>query len=372
MKGEERFIQTALRLARKGVGRVEPNPAVGCVIVREGRIIGRGYHRRFGGPHAEIEALRDCAARGNDPAGATMFVTLEPCCHHGKTGPCTEAIIAAGISRVVAAVGDPAEYVAGKGLAQLRKAGITVEVGLCRAEAARLNAPFFKFAKTGLPWVILKWAQSRDGFLAQNKQDKTKWISNAKSRRDVHRLRRRCQAILVGVNTVIEDDPLLTPRPAMGKRPLRVIVDSRLRIPLSSRVLDTQKFPTLVVTTREGLRNRTAIHAIREQGAEIVAVPARDGRCDLKALLAELGKRNIQQLLVEGGATLLDCFVRARQADGVCAYIAPKKLDADGAAPLSESVRALADPARLQDSQIRRFDGDECIEGQIGPVNPRR
>ena len=305
-------MQTALRLARKGVGHVEPNPAVGCVIVRDGKIIGRGYHRRFGGPHAEIEALRDCAAKGHDPAGATIFVTLEPCCHHGKTGPCTEAIIAAGIGRVVAAVGDPAAYVAGKGFARLRKAGIAVEVGLCGEDAARLNAPFFKFARTGLPWVILKWAQSRDGYLARKKAGKRRWISNAESRRDVHRLRRRCQAILVGVNTVIEDDPLLTPRPSMGKRPLRVIVDSRLRIPPSSRVLDTREFPTLVVTTKQGLQNRTALHAIREQGAEIVAVPARQGRCDLRAILAELGKRNIQQLLVEGGPTILDCFVRAR------------------------------------------------------------
>jgi diaminohydroxyphosphoribosylaminopyrimidine deaminase / 5-amino-6-(5-phosphoribosylamino)uracil reductase len=365
---EERFMQTALRLARKGVGRVEPNPAVGCVIVRKGKIIGRGYHRRFGGPHAEIEALRDCAAKGQDPAGATMFVTLEPCCHQGKTGPCTAAIIAAGIGRVVAAVGDPAEYVAGKGFTKLRKSGIAVEVGLCGADAAGLNAPFFKFAKTGLPWVILKWAQSRDGFCARKITDKARWISNPKSRRDVHRLRRRCQAILVGVNTVIEDDPQLTPRPAMGKRPLRVIVDSRLRIPLSSRVLDTRKFPTLVVTTREGLRNRTALHAIRERGAEIVAVPARDGRCDLKALLANLGKRNIEQLLVEGGATLLDNFVRARQADGICAYIAPMKLGHEGAAPLSESVLALADPARLQEPQVRRFDGDACVEGRIHSV----
>ena len=144
MNREERFMQSVLRLARKGVGRVEPNPAVGCVIVRDGKIIGRGYHRRFGGPHAEIEALWDCAAKGHNPAGATIFVTLEPCCHHGKTGPGTEAILAAGIERVVAAVGDPAEYVAGKGFTRLRKAGIAVEVGVCRDEAARLNAPFFK------------------------------------------------------------------------------------------------------------------------------------------------------------------------------------------------------------------------------------
>lgn len=361
-------MQTALRLARKGVGRVEPNPAVGCVIVRDGKIIGRGYHRRFGGPHAEIEAMRDCAARGNDPAGATMFVTLEPCCHHGKTGPCTEAIIAAGIERVVAAIGDPAKHVAGKGFARLRKAGIAVEIGLCGREAARLNAPFFKFARTGLPWVILKWAQSRDGYLAHKKAGKRRWISNAESRRDVHRLRRRCQAILVGVNTVIEDDPLLTPRPAMGKRPLRVIVDSHLWIPVKSRVLDTRKFPTLIVTTRRGLWNRAAARIVHDKGVEIVTVPALEQRCNLRALLTELGKRGIQQLLVEGGPTILDSFVRAKLADAVCVYIAPKKLGADGAAPLSKSVKTLTNPARLYESQVRRLDSDICIEGLIGPI----
>lgn len=368
MRGEQRFMEMALRLARKGLGRVEPNPAVGCVIVRDGRILGRGYHRRFGGPHAEIEALRDCAARGHDPAGATMFVTLEPCCHTGKTGPCTEAIIAAGIGRVVAAIGDPAKHVAGKGFTRLRKAGIAVEVGLCGREAALLNAPFIHFARTGRPWVILKWAQSRDGFLARKKQDKAKWISSAKSRRDVHRLRRRCQAILVGVNTVIADNPLLTPRPALGKRPLRVIVDSRLRIPPYSRVLDAREFPTLIVTTRQGMRNRQVVEEIRARDAEFMVIPARHGHCGLQALVSELGKRGIQQLLVEGGPTILESFVKADLAEAICAYIAPIRLGNKGAAPLSKSVRVLTDPTGLYEVEVGLFGNDRCIKGLIRPV----
>lgn len=365
-------MEMALRLARKGLGRVEPNPAVGCVIVRDGRIIGRGYHRRFGGPHAEIEALRDCAAKGHDPAGATMFVTLEPCCHFGKTGPCTEAIIAAGIVRVVAAVGDPAKHVGGKGFARLRKAGVVVEIGLCGREAALLNSPFFHFARTGRPWVILKWAQSRDGFCARKKSSGQRWISNARSRRDVHRLRRRCQAILVGVNTVLKDDPLLTPRPAMGKRPLRVIVDGRLRIPPYSRVLDAREFPTLIATTKQALQDRILVGAIRARGAETVTVMAKRYRCDIRELLIELGKRGVQQLLVEGGPTILESFVKADLADAVCAYIAPKRLGNNGAAPVSKPVRALADPAHLYEAQVRRFDGDTCIEGMIRPFNHSR
>ncbi|NLH16012.1 MAG: bifunctional diaminohydroxyphosphoribosylaminopyrimidine deaminase/5-amino-6-(5-phosphoribosylamino)uracil reductase RibD [Phycisphaerae bacterium] len=369
MRDEQRFMEMALRLARKGLGRVEPNPAVGCVIVREGRIIGRGYHHRFGGPHAEIEALRDCAAQGHDPAGATMFVTLEPCCHTGKTGPCTEAIIAAGIGRVVAAVGDPAKHVAGKGFARLRKAGIAVEVGLCGREAALLNAPFIHFARTGRPWVILKWAQSRDGFLARKKTDKSKWISNTQSRRDVHRLRRRCQAILVGVKTIIQDNPLLTPRPAMGKRPLRVVVDSRLRIPPYSRVLDAREYPTLVVTTKQGLRNREDVaQTICARGARMGTVPLRQGACDLGVLLTELGKLGVQQLLVEGGPKVLNSFVKNKLADAVCVYIAPKKLGVGGTAPLSKTVQVLTNPNRLYEAEVVRFGHDQCVKGLIRPI----
>jgi diaminohydroxyphosphoribosylaminopyrimidine deaminase/5-amino-6-(5-phosphoribosylamino)uracil reductase len=297
-----------------------------------------------------------------------MFVTLEPCCHHGKTGPCADAIVAARIGRVVVAVVDPAEYVAGKGIDRLREAGIAVEVGVCGSEAARLNAPFFKFAKTGLPWIILKWAQSRDGFCARKKTDDTKWISNPQSRRDAHRIRRRCQAILVGVNTIIEDDPLLTPRPSMDKRPLRIILDSRLRIPVSSRVLDTAKFSTLIVTTRQGMKNHTAEEAIHNKGAEILERTNAQDQCDIRALLVELGKRKIQQLLVEGGPTILDRFIRSNLADAVRVYIAPMVLGKGGIAPISNCTKELANPANLYDAKIIRFEKDECIDGMIRPM----
>lgn len=297
-----------------------------------------------------------------------MYVTLEPCCHYGKTGPCTEAIIPARIGRVVTAVVDPAEYVSGKGIARLRQNGIPVDVGICHQEALRLNAPFFKFAKTGLPWVILKWAQSRDGYLARIKSKNQQWISNPQSRRDAHRLRRRCQAILVGVNTIIEDDPRLTPRPSMGRCPLRIVLDSRLRIPLSSRVLDTRKFPTLIVTTRQGM-DQTVVKAIQDKGVEILEFTHSQEQCDIRALLIDLGKRKIQQLLVEGGPTILNSFVKANLADSVRVYIAPMVLGNDGAAVLPDSVQALADPANLFEVQITRFEDDECIEGTIRPID---
>ncbi len=189
-------MQSALKLAEKGISSVEPNPAVGCIIIKAGQLIGKGYHKKFGGPHAEVNALEDCRTLGMTPEGGTMYVTLEPCCHQGKTGPCTQAIIGAGIARVIAATIDPSEHANGKGMEQLRQAGIEVEVGLCEQEARLLNAPFFKYVTTGKPWVVLKWAQSLDGKLAYADQSAEKrWITNEASRNDAHRLRRRVGAI---------------------------------------------------------------------------------------------------------------------------------------------------------------------------------
>ena len=260
----------ALKLAARGVGSVEPNPAVGAVIVKDGQIIGKGFHKKFGGPHAEINALVDCRAKGLDPVGAALYVTLEPCCHFGKTPPCADALIEAKIARVVTAVMDPSPHAAGKGIEKLRAAGIEVEVGICEKEAALLNAPFFKFAKTNLPWVILKWAQSIDGKLAYaNPAADGQWLSNGQSRKDAHDLRRRVQAILVGIKTVIADDPLLTPRPSKGKNPLRVVLDVDLRMPHESKLLQTAKeFPLLVVTSHHSLKYREEIahHIIRQGG----------------------------------------------------------------------------------------------------------
>jgi diaminohydroxyphosphoribosylaminopyrimidine deaminase/5-amino-6-(5-phosphoribosylamino)uracil reductase len=363
-----KFMDMALKLAARGVGSVEPNPAVGAVIVKNGQVIGKGFHKKFGGPHAEINALADCRAKGNNPAGATMYVTLEPCCHFGKTPPCADALIEAKIAKVVVAVVDPAVHCAGKGIEKLRAAGIDVELGICEKEAALLNAPFFKFAKTNLPWVILKWAQSIDGKLAYaNPTTDGQWLSNEQSRTDAHNLRRRVQAILVGINTVIADDPLLTPRPARGKTPLRVVLDVDLRMPHESKLLQTaSEFPLLVVTSHHSLKYREEIaHHIIKQGGQVLPLPMANGQCDLNVLLVELGKRGIQQLLVEGGPTVLASFLKQNLADEVRAYIAPKILGSAGAASIAEAMTHVTNALNLDNVTIKTFDSDICLSGMI-------
>jgi diaminohydroxyphosphoribosylaminopyrimidine deaminase/5-amino-6-(5-phosphoribosylamino)uracil reductase len=368
---DERFMRSALRLAEKGIGSVEPNPAVGCVITRSGRVIGRGYHRRFGGPHAEIEAIEDCRRRGTPPQGATMYVALEPCCHQGKTGPCTNAIIDAGIKRVVVATGDPSPHACGKGIEQLRRAGIEVEVGLLEDQARRLNAPFFKYAATGRCWVVLKWAQSIDGKLAWADQSAARrWISNEASRRDAHRLRRRVGAVVVGVNTVLKDDPLLTPRPSKGKKPLRVVLDESLQVPPTCRLLRTAKRGPVLVFTRDEAMSadpKTA-QQIAKKGAELLACPADQEASSLACLLGELGKRGIAQVLVEGGPTTLAAFLRQGLADEVCVYVAPKILGGEGAAPIAEAMSALTPSVRLDYVTIKAFGQDVRISG--APASP--
>jgi diaminohydroxyphosphoribosylaminopyrimidine deaminase/5-amino-6-(5-phosphoribosylamino)uracil reductase len=335
-------MQSALQLAARGLGSVEPNPAVGAVIVKNDKIIGRGWHKKFGGPHAEVNALADCKKQGTNPKGATMFVTLEPCCHFGKTGPCTDAIIAAKLKKVVVATLDPSKHANGKGIRQLRKAGVKVNVGLCEAEARLLNAPFMKFASTGKTWVTLKWAQSIDGKLAWAKtDDKHRWISCEYSRKDAHKLRRQVGAILVGINTVLKDDPLLTPRPARGKKPLRIVLDNHLRIPLNCKLMQTaQNVPLLIVTRAASLRTKAKkAKQIISRGAEILACPA--SRSNLQFLLTQLSKRGIQRLLVEGGPTIIGSFLKAKLADEVVIYVAPKILDAKGGADISWATNRL-------------------------------
>ena len=324
------YMEIALQLAARGLGNVEPNPVVGTVIVKNGKIIGRGWHKKFGGPHAEINALADCKKQGGSPKGATMFVTLEPCCHYGKTGPCTDAIIAAKLKRVVIATIDPSKHANGKGIRQLRKADIKVDVGLCRGEARMLNAPFVKFAATGKAWVTLKWAQTIDSKLAWAKTgDRRRWISCEESRKDAHKLRRRAGAILAGINTVLKDDPLLTPRPSNGKKPLRVVLDSRLRIPLNCRLLATAKdVPVLIVTADNTLRTKVKkAKQIRRAGAELLGFPI-GTKSNLKFLLDRLSQRGVQRLLVEGGAAVIGSFLKENLADEIIVYIAPKVLGA--------------------------------------------
>jgi diaminohydroxyphosphoribosylaminopyrimidine deaminase/5-amino-6-(5-phosphoribosylamino)uracil reductase len=355
-----KYIRTALELARKGRGSVEPNPMVGAVIVKNNKIIGKGFHEKFGGPHAEINALKNCKV---SPVGATLYVTLEPCCHFGKTPPCTDAVIKAGIKKVVAAAKDPTKKVAGKGFKILKKAGTEVVCGVCEKQAKELNAAFFKFAETKKPYVIVKWAQSKDGFLARS--DSKRWISSPASRKDVQKIRRRVQAVLVGINTVIQDNPMLTVRPDNGRQPLRVVLDSKLQIPLDCNLIQTAKqWPMCVFTTanchfdRNKSRyigtneaeksifkrfldsGRKAAYA-RNDNLEGVEVIQLKNEINLKTVLTELGKRNIQSVLVEGGVKVITSFLKKNLADEIIVYTSNETLGKNGKAKASAIMQKI-------------------------------
>lgn len=318
-------MRAALELARRGRGAVEPNPMVGAVIVRDGREIARGFHRRVGGPHAEPEALRAAAESGEDVRGATVYCTLEPCCHTNKrTAPCVPALIEAGVGRVVVAMEDPDPNVSGRGIELLRAAGIEVAVGVCETEARGLLAPYVKLRTQGRPWVICKWAQTRDGFLARP-DGQGRWVSGAESRRAVHELRGLCDAILVGIGTVFADDPLLTNRGDGPKRPARIVLDSRLRTPPNSRLIrSASDGPVLIATTRFAASHEVGrVDPLFHAGAEIIELPHAGEALDLGALLDELGRRDWTYLLVEGGPRVLRSFVSGGLTDELFVFTAP-------------------------------------------------
>lgn len=334
---DEQWMRRALALARRGVGKTAPNPAVGAVLVRGGKIIGEGWHRRAGGPHAEIEALQsaglfsgapargDCHPRaGSQRQDMTLYVTLEPCCTHGRTPPCTEAIIAVGVKRVVAAVTDPNPRHAGRGFQLLRRAGICVDVGLLAEEARQLNRPFNKWITSRLPWVIAKAALSLDGKMATATGD-SKWITSEMARREAHRLRAKVDAIMVGANTVIRDDPRLTVRHGVGGRqPWRVVVDGRGRSPLRSRVFrDEHRHRTIVLTTRQSAARWRQSLAL--QGVVVLVLTGQGGpMMKWRTVLRELGRLEITSVLAEGGGELLRGLFAARIVDEVVFFFAPK------------------------------------------------
>ena len=359
-------MHLALRLAAKGRGRVEPNPMVGALIVHNGQVIAQGYHQRFGAAHAEIVALENCP---QSPAGATMYVTLEPCCHHGKTGPCTQALINAGLAEVIVATQDPSSRVAGRGIQELRQAGIKVNLGPAEPEARRLNAPFFKLHRKGRPFVLLKWAQSLDGRIS-TPAGQSRWISNEESRRFVHRLRRQSQAILIGIGTALADDPLLTPRPAIkGRVPLRIVVDSRLRLPANSKLARTAgDAPLLIATTERALQtNKDTAAALKDSGVELCPVNPGPGPVDLAKLLDILGQREILSLMVEGGSEILTQFITQKLADEIYTFICPLVMGSKEApGPLdATSPDDISQALKLQNITTRTFANDLLIRGDL-------
>jgi diaminohydroxyphosphoribosylaminopyrimidine deaminase/5-amino-6-(5-phosphoribosylamino)uracil reductase len=294
-----------------------------------------------------------------------MYVTLEPCCHQGKTGPCTQAIISAGLAKVVVAMVDPSKHAGGKGIEQLRQAGIEVQTGLCETEARRLNAPFIKYASTGKCWVTLKWAQSIDGKLAWTSDGEQRWISNELSRKDVHKLRRRAQAILVGINTILADDPLLTARPSKGKKSTRIVLDNQLRIPPDCQLLRTaKKSPVMIVTRQHAVEaNPRVAEQVRKTGAELLVCPDIPDFSNPAFLLDELSRRGIAHLLVEGGPTVLTSFIKENLADEIIVYIAPKILGANGSAEITKPMTQLTESVDLVHVDIQRFGDDVRLSG---------
>jgi diaminohydroxyphosphoribosylaminopyrimidine deaminase / 5-amino-6-(5-phosphoribosylamino)uracil reductase len=324
---ETAWMREALALAAKGAGGAEPNPLVGCVLVKNNQVIGRGYHTRYGSAHAEVEALRSLGDQ-TDAKGSTAFVTLEPCSHFGKTPPCADALIAAKVSRVVIAQLDPSPQVDGRGLAKLQQAGIQVEVGLLESEARDLNAPYLKRLTTGLPWVIAKWAMSLDGKIA-TQAGESQWISCEQSRAEAHQIRGRLDAILIGSGTVLADDPLLTARPSGPRVPRRVVFDSQARLPLNSRLVGSvQEAPLTLVTTDQVAAAREA--EFLERGVSVWKFKGSE-RERIAAALTRLAAEGVTNVLVEGGPKLLGQFAAANQIDELQIYIAPKIIGGDSA-----------------------------------------
>jgi diaminohydroxyphosphoribosylaminopyrimidine deaminase / 5-amino-6-(5-phosphoribosylamino)uracil reductase len=360
---DDRFMKEALRLARRGLGRTSPNPAVGAVIVRKGRVIAGGYHRKAGEPHAEVDALNQL--KGGARPGDTLYVTLEPCNHQGRTPPCTAAILERGIKRVVVGMQDLNPHVTGGGCAFLASRGVEIKEGVLEAECRRLNETYVKFATTGRPFVIAKSALTLDGWTATS-TGHSRWVTGEGSRLFVHKLRNRVDAVMVGIETVLADDPLLNTRlkGGKGKNPIRIILDTRLRMPHKARVLNHHDSSMTWIAVGEDVSPRK-LEAYTGEGVLCLPCPTKDGRIDLGALMDRLGKKSITSVLVEGGSTVMGSMIRERLVDKVYIFKAPRLLGGDDGVPMARGpgVRRMDESIGLRDLEIRRFGEDVLFVG---------
>jgi diaminohydroxyphosphoribosylaminopyrimidine deaminase/5-amino-6-(5-phosphoribosylamino)uracil reductase len=364
---ERDFMQQALALARKGEGYTSPNPMVGAVLVKNGEIVGSGYHRMAGGPHAEVNAIADAGAQAD---GATLYVTLEPCNHTGRTPPCTHAILEAGIRRLVVAMRDPNPNVAGGGLEFLQSKGLEVSIGLCETAARKLNEYFVKYVRTQRPFVVLKCAATLDGRIATRNGD-SKWVTGAAARQHVHCLRHGVDAIMVGIDTIKRDDPSLTTRleNGGGKDPLRVILDTHLSISPEARVLNLESEVATVLVAGQTDDEALALkrQTLEARGARVVTAPVDKGLIDLDALMTQLGQMGVTSLLIEGGGRVLASALAAQIADKVVFFYAPKILGGDDGVPICRGPG----PALMQDCiavkhlRVERLGEDIMIEGYL-------
>ena len=358
---DETYMRRAIVLAERGAGWTSPNPMVGAVIVKDGRIIGEGWHRRYGEAHAERNALQSCT---ESPVGAVLYVTLEPCCHHGKQPPCTDAILEAGIRRVAVGSGDPNPLVAGKGVELLRSHGVTVDTGVLKEECDALNPVFFHFIQTKRPYVVIKYAMTMDGKIATRTGD-SQWITGDAARQRVHQDRHRYSAIMAGVGTVLADDPLLTCRMEGGKNPVRIICDSHLRTPPDSRVVRTaREVPTILAAAAPPPERRKALE---DAGCQVWDLPGPEGRVDLNALMDRLGARGIDSVLLEGGGALNWAALHSGIVQKVQAYIAPKLFGGTAAkSPIAGlGVETPAQAVRLVRTTVTQIGEDFLLESEV-------
>ncbi|MHB9072100.1 MAG: bifunctional diaminohydroxyphosphoribosylaminopyrimidine deaminase/5-amino-6-(5-phosphoribosylamino)uracil reductase RibD [Desulfobaccales bacterium] len=357
-------MKLALRLAAKGAGWVSPNPMVGAVVVKAGQVVGQGYHRRAGLPHAEVEALRSA---GEAARGADLYVTLEPCNHQGRTPPCTRAILAAGVRRVIIAARDPNPQVTGGGAEFLAEQGVDVTAGVLETEARQLNEAWYHWVKTGRPWVMAKAACSLDGKIA-TATGESQWLTGESARAFGHRLRHHVDAILVGVGTVLADNPQLTARLPRGRSqdPIRIVLDSRLRLPLDAKLVTlNSQAPTWVATTNQAPPD--TVRTLEDRGVQILVLPADDGRVSLPALLQILGERQVQSVLVEGGAETLGAFFDQRLVHQFNFFYAPKILGGVRAPGVvgGQGVTHLGEAHIARNLSVRRLGVDLLVSGYL-------